>query len=263
VTVADRPQRSIAFDRAAADYDRTRALSPVALARVMDLLSVELAGRGRCLEIGVGTGRMALPLSERGISLIGIDLSMPMLRRLTENAGGSAPFPVAQADATALPFADAEFGAAVAVHVLHLIPGWEGVLREILRVVVGGGVFLLDTGGWGKGWWDRVVNRFSREAGIEQHFVGVEEPEQVDEFMRGLGARVRILPPIRESRSISIDRALELMERGTFSFTWRTPEEARRRAAAAVRPWAERQFGSLTRARRSVRSIAWRAYDLP
>jgi SAM-dependent methyltransferase len=42
----------------------------------------ELAGEGRALELGIGTGRIALPLSERGIRVHGIDLSPQMIARL-------------------------------------------------------------------------------------------------------------------------------------------------------------------------------------
>jgi len=42
----------------------------------------ELAGRGRALEFAIGTGRVAIPLSERGVPVIGIELSKPMIREL-------------------------------------------------------------------------------------------------------------------------------------------------------------------------------------
>src|SRR5207237_9534694 len=73
------PAKSVAFDRAASFYDQTRTLSPEAAKRVTDLLSDELAGVERALEIGVGTGRIALPLVDAGVRLVGVDLSAPML----------------------------------------------------------------------------------------------------------------------------------------------------------------------------------------
>jgi SAM-dependent methyltransferase len=48
----------------------------------------QLAGDGRALEFGVGTGRIALPLSERGVPTQGIDLSRPMVERLRSKPGG-------------------------------------------------------------------------------------------------------------------------------------------------------------------------------
>jgi SAM-dependent methyltransferase len=47
----------------------------------------ELAGPGAALEFGVGTGRIALPLAQRGVPVHGIDLSEAMLARLRAKAG--------------------------------------------------------------------------------------------------------------------------------------------------------------------------------
>src|SRR6059058_6195774 len=48
----------------------------------------ELAGDGRALELGVGTGRIALPLAARGVPVHGIELSKAMVARLREKPGG-------------------------------------------------------------------------------------------------------------------------------------------------------------------------------
>ena len=132
---------AVSFDRAADYYDATRALSPAVEAALTELLAGELVGRGRCLEIGVGTGRIALPLRRAGVPMAGIDLSRAMMLRIAAKAGGDAPFPLAQADATRLPFRDHSFGGAVACHVLHLIPAWQQAMAELLRVLRPGGVF--------------------------------------------------------------------------------------------------------------------------
>jgi SAM-dependent methyltransferase len=80
--------RSIAFDRVAEVYDRTRTLPADAMARVLGLVVADIAGKQPCLEIGVGTGRFALPLAARGLRVVGVDLSEPMLHKLLEKAGG-------------------------------------------------------------------------------------------------------------------------------------------------------------------------------
>src|SRR5437762_6375352 len=54
---------------------------------VVDLL-VELAGSGRALELGIGTGRIALPLARRGVPVHGIELSKAMAARLRAKPGG-------------------------------------------------------------------------------------------------------------------------------------------------------------------------------
>lgn len=63
------------------------AFNPKSVEPVVDFLT-KLAGKGRVLEFGIGTGRIALPLSKRGIEVHGIDLSGAMLSKLTEKAGG-------------------------------------------------------------------------------------------------------------------------------------------------------------------------------
>ena len=50
----------------------------------------ELAGEGPALELGIGTGRIALPLSRRGVHVHGIDLSRAMLEHLHAKPGGGA-----------------------------------------------------------------------------------------------------------------------------------------------------------------------------
>jgi SAM-dependent methyltransferase len=54
-----------------------------------DSFLAELAGRGPALELGIGTGRVALPLAERGIEVHGIDASEAMVERLRAKPGGA------------------------------------------------------------------------------------------------------------------------------------------------------------------------------
>jgi len=62
---------------------------PTAVDPAVELLA-ELAGSGRALELGIGTGRIALPLQRRGIEIAGIDLSQAMVDRLREKPGGAS-----------------------------------------------------------------------------------------------------------------------------------------------------------------------------
>src|SRR5215471_18805817 len=50
----------------------------------------ELAGRGRALELGIGTGLIALPLAARGVEVHGIDASAAMVSRLRAKPGGDS-----------------------------------------------------------------------------------------------------------------------------------------------------------------------------
>jgi len=254
---------SISFDRAAEYYDRTRALSPETMAEVVALLRAELEGRQPCLEIGVGTGRLGLPLHESGIRMAGVDLSLPMILKLREKAGGRAPFPVVVADALALPFRDHSFGAGLAVHVLHVIGDSRAGLAELVRVVRPKGVVLVDAGGWGRGWWRQIQDRFCEEAGIPPRGRGLIRGREIDEIMASFGARVRRLGPIRAVEWGAIEERISRLEEGLYSFTWQMDDRSRREAARKVRAWAMERFGSLSEPRRSQGRIGYRAYDLP
>ena len=72
----------------AAEYDAGSAamFDPAVVDPAVDFLA-DLAGDGAALELGIGTGRVALPLSERGVRVHGIDLSEAMVRRLRDKPG--------------------------------------------------------------------------------------------------------------------------------------------------------------------------------
>ena len=72
------------YDESAAAMFEADAVDPA-----VDVLA-ELAGAGRALELGVGTGRIALPLAGRGVEVHGIELSRAMADRLRAKPGGEA-----------------------------------------------------------------------------------------------------------------------------------------------------------------------------
>ena len=69
---------------------------PAVIAETVDFLAA-LAGAGAALELGIGTGRIAVPLAGRGVPVHGIDLSADMVARLREKPGG-AELPVTIGD---------------------------------------------------------------------------------------------------------------------------------------------------------------------
>jgi SAM-dependent methyltransferase len=75
-------------ERVAERYDESSAdmFEPAVVDPAVDFLA-ELAGSGAALELGIGTGRLALPLAQRGIRVHGIDLSEAMVARLRTKPG--------------------------------------------------------------------------------------------------------------------------------------------------------------------------------
>ena len=75
-------------ERVAEKYDESSAemFAPATVDPVVDFLA-GLAGDGAALELGIGTGRIALPLAQRGVPVHGIDLSEAMVARLRAKPG--------------------------------------------------------------------------------------------------------------------------------------------------------------------------------
>ncbi len=85
-------------ERVAARYDQSSSemFARETVEPAVDFLAA-LAGDGRALELGIGTGRIALPLAGRGVEVHGIDVSRAMVARLREKPGGEG-IPVAIGD---------------------------------------------------------------------------------------------------------------------------------------------------------------------
>jgi ubiquinone/menaquinone biosynthesis C-methylase UbiE len=253
---------SIVFDRAAEYYDRTRTLPAYLQDQITDILVDELSGRGVCLEPGVGTGRIALPLHAQGIPLVGADLSLPMMERLAANAGGAAPFPLLRADVTRLPFPDGRFGAVFLCHVLHLVPAWRLAAAELVRIVRPGGAVLVDIGDNPSEVGRAINGEFARRAGLERPRPGVTDPADLDAAMAGLHMPLARTRAVKFTHNYNLAGYLARLESNQFSSTWRLDDETRARAAAATREWAEQRFGDLDEPRAEEAEITWRVYEV-
>jgi SAM-dependent methyltransferase len=253
------------FDPAADFYDRTRSLPPEAMAEIIPMLASELKGRRGCLEIGIGTGRFALPLQQAGVPMFGIDLSRRMMAVLVEKAGGRLPFPLGVADATRLPFSNRAFGSGIACHVLHLIPDWPTAIDELMRVIRPGGAILVDRGGRSQDQFvDRIRERFMAEANVRRRHPGADGPgADVEGMLVGRGATVERLPTVVAHHTATAAALIDGLEANHYSWTWSLDDGTRRRAAERTRAWVLEQFGPLDQAHAVAASINWRAYHLP
>ncbi|MGH2640451.1 MAG: class I SAM-dependent methyltransferase [Actinomycetota bacterium] len=255
---------SMRFDRAVEYYDRTRGLSDAASREMTTLLGNELRDRGRTLEIGVGTGLVALPLAAAGVPLVGLDLSAPMLAKLVEKGGGRPPFPLVVGDATTLPFADDRFGGAVVRHVLHLVPSWRQVVAELARVVAPGGLVLVSSGQVPEPWHE-LTDRFMERVGRPSFADALDswETGAILQAFGAHGAEARQLPPITERVAQTMAEFLDQMAAGMHSWTWEVDEEPRREAVDELRAWALERWGSLDPPGGRDVAIEWHAFDLP
>jgi SAM-dependent methyltransferase len=240
--MSDEPQ-SVVFDRAADCYDATRGFPPGVETDAAALIAHAggLGAASRVLEVGVGTGRVALPLAALVRDVTGVDLSTPMLGQLIAKRGARR-VEVARADAVQLPFPAGCFDAVLGVHFFHLVPRWREALAEVSRVLRHGAPLLLgaddpqDT-------WARFREDLATRDEIDH--LGVPRGRFFD-FPLDLG-----WSPFGERHRIAFVRRirprqiLERLANRSWSITWRMSDAQIERAVEALRPELIARFGDL------------------
>lgn len=141
------------FDRIAPRYDLINDLQSFGLHRWWKREMIELAAGKpveRALDLCCGTGDVTFALARRGLEVVGLDFSEPMLavanhRLETRKESGQVKF--LRGDAQQIPFPDGSFDLVTISYGLRNLADWEKGLREMLRVAKPGGrVLVLDFG---------------------------------------------------------------------------------------------------------------------
>jgi len=136
------------FDKWPETYDRWFTTPIGALVRkyegelLLDLLEPD---RGETiLDAGCGTGVFTLDILSSGARVMGLDVSLPMLQRARQKAGGY-PVQLVLGDIVCLPFPEEVFDKVVSVTALEFIADGEGAVRELFRVAKKGGTIVVAT----------------------------------------------------------------------------------------------------------------------
>ena len=98
----------------------------------------------RILDVGCGTGIFTLDVLKLGPSVVGLEISLPMLMRARQKTGGNAFHPIA-ADMLSLPFADDMFDKTVSMTALEFVDNAHDAVRELFRVTRKGGTIVVTT----------------------------------------------------------------------------------------------------------------------
>ena len=135
------------FDGVAEVYDETRrALNSETLKGL--LASFSAHGCQSMLEIGVGTGRVAVPLARSGVDVTGIDVS----RMMMEKAKSKGILNLVLADGKAPPFRERSFDGVIMAHVFHLLEDPMGVINQAANIARVGVFALLRKRDGAPGW---------------------------------------------------------------------------------------------------------------
>lgn len=189
------------------------------------------------LDVGSGTGELALLFHELGHHPRGIDLAPKMVelaRAKVASLGFAIPFD--EGDAERLPFADASFDALHARHVVWTLPRPERALAEWVRVLRPGGVLVITESfrdGLVDDAWTRFVERGGRQLSLALRRIGlgsgpVMPPKpaaypgrELLPYEGGLGPR-RSVPFLERAglRDVQLRDLVWLRDRGRASMSW-------------------------------------------
>ena len=230
---------SVSFDRAADFYNQTRGFPDGVSEHVGKFLAKagELDRKSRVLEIGIGTGRIAIPLAHHVDRVFGVDISKQMLHILLKNRDTDNLWPIL-GDATTLPLPDNAFDAAISTHVFHLIPNWEQALNEVQRVLKPGGSLLNCFNG------SNAIGDLRQKA-----FAEVPEPENVGVHWRDLPKFIQQAGWTRsrkETYEYDYEQApnilVEQLQNRMWSSTWRMSDEDIRQGVERLQAILEAEF---------------------
>lgn len=239
------------FGRVADIYDTTRALPDEEMRLLLDAVSGVIPGSGPVVDVGVGTGRFAKPMQDRGFEVVGIDVSREMVAKAVEKGVTGLVF----ADIRKIPFRSAAFEAALLVHVLHLVDDWVAVVRESARVSREMVVSVIEVGKKGG----------RRQLRDEYRAMRASEGFPMDHLGKGEQELLDMVPPDRLISVVETERVgkaedeiLHLARRGQ-SITWDVPEDIHQKIIAHL----TEKYGGTTLVSKSKTEIAvWSAERL-
>ena len=233
------------FDRVSDIYDATRKAPDDVMSANLAIMEKVLRGYERILDVGTGTGRYAKPLCDRGLRIVGVDISTSMMAKAREKGLHD----LVRGDAHRLPFLDQSFDAAVFVLLLHLVQDWVTVLHEIGRVCRG-----------------VVVSTVSREEGmnIRELYLRLREAYGVplrkfNEGTEGLRSIIRptevyrLMDRIVESKT---DESIAYFADRKSSITWDVPQVIHDQIIGRIRSG---HGGRILRQRRVDEVAVWKA----
>ncbi len=256
--------KSLAFDQAVSFYDKTRVEPGWVMDAVADsfIRETRATPAAKILEIGVGTGRIALPLLQRGLSLCGVDLSYAMMVELQKKIERrNFRVALAQADAVALPFPSATFDSAYAVHVFHLVAGWQNALAEVHRVLKTDGYLLLSFHHRAPDSPNvklrKKLGALALERGVDARRPGVPSADAQNAELEKWDGGLKRVEAARWVSSATPAQVIDQIAARIYADTWLIPPDLLSELIPQLGEWARAEFGDLTRAVQEESRFNW------
>ena len=272
---------SFSFDPLAHIYDATRGY-PAEVAREI-AQSLEQAANATAetafLDVGVGTGRIALPVAARGHTYTGVDISAQMLSllraKLLETGWQERDLPwgsfpdeqpnsnppvkrfvqedlrallrLVHADITSLPFRDASFDVAIAVHIFHLVGDWQQAVRETVRVLRPDGVILSCSDQHESSELSKIAFRWDsivRELGWTQNVRGNSISSDLERLLEQMGWQWETMTAATWTKTGTPRNVVDSYVQRLWSSTRRVPDDLALEAGRRLEQWAHEYFGA-------------------
>jgi SAM-dependent methyltransferase len=253
----------IDFSRNAGVYDRRHgvAIPDEGLERLWE--GAHLAPNTCVLDIGAGTGRIAIPLARRGCRVVAVEPAAGMLAQLRSKGSDTSVLAVV-AEGARLPFPNGYFDAVVIARLMYLTPDWRAILDETHRVLATGGGLLHE---WGNGEtgeeWVRIreeARRLFEDAGLQTPFhPGVRSDAEVRHHVAGLRFVEEGGLNLGPGAAISLREFLRRLVEGELSYTWGVPESVLAASLPNLQHWSEQTF-DLDRQVPMPHEIRWMIY---
>jgi len=251
------------FSRNATVYDRRHGalLGRDDAERLCGAAGLPLAAS--VLDIGAGTGRVAVPLAERGCAVVAVEPARGMVDELRAKAS-SDRLAVVIGEGGQLPFRSGTFDAVVIARVLYLASDWRHILREARCVITTDGLLLHE---WGNGQpdepWVQIreqARRLFETAGVHQPFhPGVRSETEVSQELGTLGF-VHVSDVLMgPGPQLTLREFLRRLVDGELSYTWDVPKEVQADCLPRLATWCEQGF-DLDRPVAIPNQISWTIY---
>jgi len=261
--------RRVDFSRKANAYDRLHGVLPASLARRL-ATAAQLEPGLTVLDVGAGTGRVAIALAALGCEIVALDPAEAMLRVLQNKmAAGTgtpdrAPLHVVAAEGARLPFADRSFDAVVLARTLYLMPDWRDVLTDIIRALKADGRILHE---WGNGTPDEEWVQIREKARALFEAAGIANPlhpgarsaTEVDDFLAARGFAVSDRIQVDGDVYLTLADFMARISNGEYSYTWNVPAAVQRLCLPQLEKWVSEHF-ALDRALPIPREFSWAIY---